>query len=203
MIIILIFILFGLLLFLLSKILKTEFTTPAPHLEHAKIMKVDGAKQIQFLLNDKLNIFKMLYHTLLEKKSFYIDTMVSYLGWFTIVIPVFSYRLYFGTLFASIFVESSEMKVGRRIWSIFVVGSEVALIILGMYLFWTTVGIYVADGVQGRYFLPLLLLFALSFSNGLLKKINNIYYFLPLFVLINLPVIYTIFKYFFLTYANV
>lgn len=200
---ILVCLLFGVLLYFLSKYLKTEFTTPAPHLEHSKIMKVDGAKQIQFLLSDKLNLFKMFYSTLLEKKSFYLNTMVSYLGWFTIAIPTLSYYLFFGILIASVCVESSNMKVGRRAWSTFIVVVDAALIILGMYLFWTTVGIYVTDGVQGRYFLPLILLLGVSLSNGILKKLNNILYFIPLFVLINVPVIITIFKYFFLTYANI
>ena len=157
---------------------------------------VDSSQQIQFLLEDKMNIFRMLYHTIMVKKDFYLSTMVSNLGWLTIQIPKLSYYLFFVSMIFATCTESVKHKLGNRFWYICVVVIEVALIILGMYLYWTTVGSFVTEGVQGRYFLPLVLLLCVALSNGLLKKFNRIYYFIPFIILVDIPTIYSIIHFF-------
>lgn len=193
---IVIFLLSTILLLLISNFLKKDMTVSEAFKVYYKTAHVDSAKQIQFLLEDKMNIFRMLYHTILEKKNFYISTMVNNLGWLAIQIPKLSYYLFFVSMIFATCTESVKHKLGNRFWYICIVVIEVALIILGMYLYWTTVGSFVTEGVQGRYFLPLVLLLCVALSNGLLNKFNRIYYFIPFIILVDIPTIYSIIHFF-------
>lgn len=193
---ILCFVFSAIILFLISNYLKKFMTTTVAFKVYYETAHVDSIQQIQFLLEDKMNIFRMLYHTIMVKKDFYLSTMVSNLGWLTIQIPKLSYYLFFVSMIFATCTESVKHKLGNRFWYICVVVIEVALIILGMYLYWTTVGSFVTEGVQGRYFLPLVLLLCVALSNGLLKKFNRIYYFIPFIILVDIPTIYSIIHFF-------
>lgn len=193
---ILCFVFSAIILFLISNYLKKFMTTTVAFKVYYETAHVDSSQQIQFLLEDKMNIFRMLYHTIMVKKDFYLSTMVSNLGWLTIQIPKLSYYLFFVSMIFATCTESVKHKLGNRFWYICVVVIEVALIILGMYLYWTTVGSFVTEGVQGRYFLPLVLLLCVALSNGLLNKFNRIYYFIPFIILVDIPTIYSIIHFF-------
>ena len=193
---ILCFVFSAIILFLISNYLKKFMTTTVAFKVYYETAHVDSSQQIQFLLEDKMNIFRMLYHTIMVKKDFYLSTMVSNLGWLTIQIPKLSYYLFFVSMIFATCTESVKHKLGNRFWYICVVAIEIALIILGMYLYWTTVGSFVTEGVQGRYFLPLVLLLCVALSNGLLKKLNRIYYFIPFIILVDIPAIYSIIHFF-------
>ena len=63
--------------------------------------------------------------------------------------------MYYILAFFATFMDSSQMKTAARAWSFLISGISVAIIIIGMFLTWTGVGAIVAEGVQGRYFIPI------------------------------------------------
>lgn len=185
------------ILLLLSNYLKKDMTTSAAFQEYYTVANVNSSEQIKFLLSGKLNVLRVLYHTLQVHSEFYINSMVTCLGWLTIEIPDFSFHLFYITLLIASLSDSSMVKFKNRIWFILIIIIDVSLIIIGLHLFWTTVGSFVTAGVQGRYFLPLLLLLGVSISNNCLKKYNKgIKLFAPLILLVYVPSICSIVQYF-------
>ena len=185
------------ILLLLSNYLKKDMTTSAAFQEYYAVANVNSSEQIKFLLSGKLNVLRVLYHTLQVHSEFYINSMVTCLGWLTIEIPDFSFHLFYITLLIASLSDSSMVKFKNRIWFILIIIIDVSLIIIGLHLFWTTVGSFVTAGVQGRYFLPLLLLLGVSISNNCLKKYNKgIKLFAPLILLVYVPSICSIVQYF-------
>ena len=93
------------------------------------------------------------------------------LGSFTIVIPSF---LIFGNIILFILVSlvSKDKKENIKEWEkwlvTFVILAVVALIFTSLYLQWTPYKADLIKGIQGRYFIPLLLLISLVLAN---KKI--------------------------------
>ena len=105
--------------------------------------------------------------TLVETGSWYWQTMIgSSLSWLNV--PVHGYLILVLTicLFLSVFPikEKNEVLVARKqkIWISMILFCGIVLIILSM-LHWTNVGSDLFQGVQGRYFLPILPLFLLMF----------------------------------------
>lgn len=99
----------------------------------------------------------------------------------------------FGTPILFEETKNKKFKLSNRIWLVFLSLFVFMLVILGMNFQWTPVGKYVTEGVQGRYFIPvvILLLIALIPPKKLSKKranfiISIIIIFIHLFVLINI-----------------
>ena len=77
--------------------------------------------------------------------------------------------LFWFLLFLSICeVRGETVKIGRfqRFWMVFLCMGSTGLILLGMLFQWTPVGHVSVEGVQGRYFLPFLLILLTAFRNG-------------------------------------
>ncbi|MBE7211929.1 MAG: DUF2142 domain-containing protein [Gluconacetobacter diazotrophicus] len=86
---------------------------------------------------------------------------IGVLGWLDVLLPgpYYAAALVVGALaFAASRPEAGMAAVGWRRWAVagLLVLSAVG-IVLSIYLSWTAVGARTVDGVQGRYFLPLLL----------------------------------------------
>lgn len=158
---------------------------------------VDSKKQIQFLMSNPLNLIYMYSNTLIEKMPGYVGTFVSRLGWLEIKINPISFFLFYGLVFFSAFLEDIKFKFSIRAWIMFVFISTCLLVILGLYLYWTPVGTFVTQGVQGRYFISCIILFLLAISNEKFSEIKNIHYIYPMFaVMLNVLVLKDIFMYF-------
>lgn len=146
--------------------------TSAVQLEYLKARSVDSAGQIQYLLEDGSRLPVMIQNTLKEYGQFYFESMIGTLGWLDIVTgPVVLYG-FIGLLAVSACMESAKIKWINRIWMICLALVIGVLVILGLYLMWSPVGWGTSEGVQGRYFIPALLLLPIACSNGLLKKIS-------------------------------
>ena len=97
----------------------------------------------------------------------YINTLLgNTLGWFTIGMPTFIvYTLGLMAVFASLRKENEEMmidgwsKLGVMIVSLMVI----CCVIGGMWIAWTPITYTSVEGVQGRYFLPIVLLLMMVF----------------------------------------
>lgn len=108
-----------------------------------------------------LNTLRVLLQTVAAKTDFYLASMTaSYTGWHQLVLPVFVWAPTLALLFASFLPAADEPRgslTGRSrasalaIWIV-----SAAAIMAAMLLTWTPVGSSVVEGVQGRYFIPLL-----------------------------------------------
>ena len=141
--------------------------------EYYEAANVDGTRQLEFLLSDKLNILRVLKVTFVTKIFYYFDNFINRLGWLTIFINKFSFVFYYVILVLALFVEDAKLNIKYRIWFVVIGGIISILVVMGLYLYFTPVGWMTSEGVQGRYFIPCAALFLVALSNGLLKKFDN------------------------------
>lgn len=132
---------------------------------------------IGYFLKEPLEFVYMIVNTVLDKTGFYLESLIGYkLGWVEIETSMIVVLLFWFLLFLSICDSRGEtVKIGRfqRFWMIFLCMGCTGLILLGMLLQWTPVGHVSIEGVQGRYFLPFLLILLTACKNrGVLLERN-------------------------------
>lgn len=114
----------------------------------------------ELLYHPKL-VLIILWNTILSNGRYYLESMVgSPLGWLNILIPYVSIYGFLFLLLAAAF-QSHEKEVYLRrmdkiiIWLMCLMGCGISM--AAMLLYWTPKEMGVIAGVQGRYFLPMLL----------------------------------------------
>jgi uncharacterized membrane protein len=119
--------------------------------------------QLSYLLNNPLDILKISLNTIKLKGMFYLNGIVGYFGWFKFKISD-KYILVYLLLFIYVILgEKSNLKVNDRIKILLGVILSISLICFAMYIYWSDYMLLYVEGVQGRYFIPLLLPLALVF----------------------------------------
>jgi uncharacterized membrane protein len=124
--------------------------------------------QVAFLLHHPLEILRIALATLHQNARFYFESMIGVLGWLDTHMHRDYYRVA-GVMAAALAVvtlleRSAVTRVYRRVDRAVVAIALLAcfgMIFAALYVSWTPVGQRIVDGVQGRYFLPLLPLLAL------------------------------------------
>lgn len=184
--------------YILSKELGKNATALVAQSEYVKNMGIDQGKQIKFLLSNPTNIFNMIIETFKAKGSFYLQTFAGKLGWLAIDINKVSYLGYYLLLGTSIFYSSKyDLKFKERIWIVTVSLIVICLVILGLYLQWTTVGTFVTEGVQGRYFIPCMITLLVGIGGIKKLKISRYEIILPITIcFLEMLVLIDIIKYF-------
>lgn len=113
------------------------------------------------LFGRPLNSLRVLLQTIAGKTDFYLASMTgSYMGWHQLIIPVFVWAPMLALLVAS-FLPTADDPHGslngkNRASALLIWVVSAAAIMAAMLLTWTPVGSSVIEGVQGRYFIPLL-----------------------------------------------
>ncbi len=125
---------------------------------------------IGYFLKEPLEFVYMIVNTVLDKTGFYLESLVGYkLGWVEIETSMAIVVLFWFLLFLSICDSRGEVvKIQRfqRFWMVFLCLGCTGLILLGMLLQWTPLGHVSVEGVQGRYFLPFMLILLTACKNG-------------------------------------
>ncbi|NIE65472.1 DUF2142 domain-containing protein [Burkholderia sp. Ax-1719] len=124
--------------------------------------------QIAFVLHHPFEIPRIAVATLHQNARFYFESMIGVLGWLDTHMHRDYYRvaglmaaaLAVVTLLERRAVTRVFRRVDRAIVAIVLLVC-VAMIFAALYVSWTPVGQRIVEGVQGRYFLPLLPLLAL------------------------------------------
>lgn len=122
--------------------------------------KVDTniAEQLQFVKHQPWMFVKAMIHGIISS-SFYFFMIIGILGWLSVKLYSISYFIPVLALSAALFSRST-INVRRDSlilgWWLILSASCITLIFLALYLYWNPVGAYAVDGVQGRYFTPLL-----------------------------------------------
>ena len=160
---------------------------------------VNSWGQIKYILTNPLSYIIILIRTFGVNLEFYLTTMVGmslehldlnllYLYPFITIILLIYYACYNN--------DKIEISFNTKIFSGAVLGIVILLIFTSLYVEWTKVANSVVMGVQGRYFIPLLLLVPILCYNKKRKiiderKSNNfLCYFLVFFNLYALGVIF-------------
>ncbi|MCF0124603.1 MAG: DUF2142 domain-containing protein [Clostridia bacterium] len=137
-------------------------------------IRTNTLEQCLFAISDLMRDIGTLINTMYSEFSNYFFEAIG--GWNTI--PVISVAIFI-VLLLVMFLESNEndkykfSKKDKIICSI-IAGIEILGIMAGLYLTWTQAQVTVIEGVQGRYFLPVIPILALAFSNNIISyKIKN------------------------------
>jgi uncharacterized membrane protein len=133
---------------------------------------------IGYFLSQPAELIRILANTLSDKTAFYLESIVGQkMGWVEIeissLIPIFFLLL----LVLSVLKTREEplyVKTGQKWWVAFVCLACVGIILAGMLLTWTPKDYISIEGVQGRYFIPLLPALSLLGRNGRLMYEKSI-----------------------------
>ena len=123
--------------------------------------------QVGFILTHPLAYARILGSTFVARDLFYYKSMIGVFGWMTILPPQILFILPLVT--ATIALAGSGDDIARiprvaAVWQLALVAACVALVMTSLYLIWTPVGATAIEGVQGRYFLPVLGVAAIAFG---------------------------------------
>ena len=129
-----------------------------------------GDMQLKYLLDNPLRIFPIALKTFKIYGTFYLQGLVGYFGWFKF--HLWNVFVYFDIL-VLLMISLSEKNILyykikrnyilKKILLLIMILISVAGIFGAMYLYWSKYKLDYVDGVQGRYFLPLLPFIALIF----------------------------------------
>jgi len=122
----------------------------------ALVPGADLAGQLRHALGHPLAFFAAAAGTTAALLPAWLDGLVGNLGYFDVEIPAAATALGLGAVVASATLERSPLRLSGRLL-LLATSVVCALAVLAMaYLGWTPVGSDKIQGVQGRYFLPLL-----------------------------------------------
>ncbi len=156
--------------------------------EATSVVSMEGARAAEsavyqtgytlgYFLRDPLEFVYIMANTVFDKAGFYLESLVGYkLGWVELETSMVVVILFLFLLFLSVCDTRETVKIlpFQRFWMAFLCLGCTGLILLGMLLQWTPMGYVSVEGVQGRYFLPFLLILLTACRNRLVMLARNI-----------------------------
>lgn len=183
-------------------LLSNKYTVaPSSMKEYAEQMNVNSTEQIKQMINNPVSSIKLLVQDLYYNTTNYIRLAVgSELGWLEIKPSQTLISIYILLLLASAIIEKNnyEIKKLEKVWILLICIGITILIQLAMYWTFTPVGANFIGGVQGRYFIPIIILVLLCISkkDNYIKIKNPELKVLIISTIINLFVIQNIYSFF-------
>ncbi|MCU1349089.1 MAG: Protein of unknown function rane [Acidobacteria bacterium] len=117
---------------------------------------IDPGEQLRCILAAPLRFVRLLTHDLTSNGTRYIAEMIGRLGWINVFLPSAVTALEVVLLAAVGLTAAPALDWKRRVTAFAIVIGTVVGIVTSQYLTWTVICSDRIDGVQGRYFLPLL-----------------------------------------------
>lgn len=141
-----------------------------------------AGQQLNYILANPLSFFKATYKTICDNINFFVAGTVGLFGLIDTYLPSFVTYLY---LFLVIIIGlsdafTSDIVMGKclRIAMLVVPMISILLIFFAMYWTWTPnqlgVGADTVSGVQGRYFIPMMIMPFLFFQNKKIARIKTV-----------------------------
>lgn len=131
---------------------------------------VNSAEQVKYVLTHPISYINSCLYTLLLKGQGWMEEMVgSKLGWaMDVQVPRLIIVIMLALLIFSAFVSDKQEKrilvdIRKRCFVGVCLLITVALIFTSLYVQWTPVAAFIVDGIQGRYFIPLIPVVAFLF----------------------------------------
>jgi uncharacterized membrane protein len=123
---------------------------------------VSAAGQLKFIADHPFAYLRILGGTV-WRAHFYYTQIVGVLSWWEVPLPAIAYALpLLGVVAGTLAEPQNELRLRPFIvvWEIILLAGSVFLTITSAYLLWHPVGFWTVDLVWGRYFFPLVALFA-------------------------------------------
>lgn len=120
----------------------------------------------EYFINHPLAMVSIIQHTFWVNAAWYLETALGYwLGWLDVnYSPILVYLLLIALVLNTLHRSYEPvLPEGFRLSSGLLSLLSMILIMAGMAITWTEMGKTIIDGVQGRYFLPILFPFLLAF----------------------------------------
>jgi len=185
-----------------SYVLSNKYSVaPSSMKEYAEQMNVNGTEQMKQMIKNPVSSVKLLVKDFYYNVTNYIRLAVgSELGWLEIKPSQTLISLYILILLASAIIEKNnyEIKKLEKVWILLICIGVTVLIQLAMYWTFTPLGANFIGGVQGRYFIPIIILVLLCISkkDNYIKIKNPELKMLIIASVINLFVIQNIYSFF-------
>ena len=168
---------FGLILisYLLGKFFQDIF------IEGSNNIGLSSSENLNYILSNPLKILPIAFNTFKINGLFYLQSLIGYFSWFKYKMSDLFIILYIA-MFTYIILSSEKINDDKITKIISYIGLLTAFAgsFAAMYFYWSQPKLSYVDGVQGRYFIPLLIPLALLlFPKKVRYKLNtnNIYYF--------------------------
>ena len=125
------------------------------------------------ILHTPLYTIKLFINTLIHKTTFYVQSSIFRLGWLEIEPnPTAVISLFFCYLTSAVLLENHKYIIYDKLLSASVCISYVILTLLLYFLTFSPLDCNIIIGAQGRYFIPLYLIFAITLQ-GAAKPLGN------------------------------
>lgn len=130
--------------------------------------------KIMDLCTHPIKAMKLAYHTIRLKTVFYLRSIVGYFGWFTFHLNDL-YVLAYLFLGGYILKNTTLIKTKWYDKTIAFLGILIGIlgVFLAMYVHWSGAETIFIDGVQGRYFIPIIAPVLLLLSTSKKKEVNE------------------------------
>lgn len=170
---------------LLLSIIIVSFIIEIPQPELSKGTEVSlSSKQIEFILHHPFKYLVILLENIKSQLPWQLYWMVGTFGLIdTYIPPLFMYLVLINILMVFItdgITEKIKINYKQKIVALGIIVIGLVLMYTAMYVYWTTqiygndaIGGNALTGVQGRYFLPLLISVPLIFSTKLFDKMKK------------------------------
>ena len=124
---------------------------------------VNSPEQVKYLLTHPVGYIKVIFNSINSNVTLYLFNIIGFsLCYFDVNLSMV-YVLMYLVLIAVLMVVDSDKRIGfnEKILTFIIVMATLALICTSLYVQWTALAAEIIDGIQGRYFIPLLLPLAL------------------------------------------
>lgn len=162
-----------------------------------------AGKQLILLKKNPLFVKTIIIDTSFNKSDEYFNSLIGVFGALDAPLPFFIDFLFSliitAMLVYQIWITKKENIFNwRQLWLIFLISfGTIGLIIFSFYFIWTPVGASIIEGVQGRYFLPLIP-FVFLFFVELVKKmgLKKFFYKFVIYslIIVTLFILYVVFQ---------
>jgi uncharacterized membrane protein len=152
-------ILVGIIIIILYLLINKLFTLGVPFKsKNVSLVTQNPSKQLHYLLRHPVDILKITYMTIRTQGSGYITSLIGNFGWLKFPLDFRFVFMYYIVMIIIILSSTNIIKnIKSRVCIFVMVIFVVAAICGGMYLEWTDYRLPYVIGVQGRYFIPLLI----------------------------------------------
>jgi uncharacterized membrane protein len=126
-------------------------------------VKLFPAAQTSLMLHHPLHFLLACFATTVVNIDSHLQSMVSLMGWNWVSIPyVFIFLLCLGIIIAAVYAKDELVPVRKKLLLINMsVLAGIISIFASLYVAFTPTGARLVDGIQGRYFTPFLIPFAM------------------------------------------
>lgn len=137
----------------------------------------EPTRSLSWVLKNPIETLKIYVRTLFVRGEFYFNTLVgSHLGWFQISIPTYAYIPFYFFIIYAFMARDNEIchiNFANKLWIFILSILSVVLIFSSLFLAWTPISYDTIAGVQGRYFIPLLIVAFLIIRNKFVTVNHN------------------------------